>query len=54
MDNYQAMAYASMALLNLQKKNEEITVQKLRAEMIHLMDTKSESEIEKLFDKSVK
>jgi len=51
MDNWQAQAYGWVALYNLQKKNLEITPDKLTSEMIYLMDMYSEVEIEKLKEK---
>lgn len=45
MDNYEAMAYAVMALDELIKEGKEVTPQKLKARMTYLMDMNSESEI---------
>jgi len=47
MDNYQAVAYATMALHELIKESKEITPQKLKSKMLYLMDMNSESEIYK-------
>lgn len=47
MDNYEAIAYAVMALDELLKEGEEVTPQKLKAKMMYLMDMNSESEIYK-------
>lgn len=47
MDNYEAMAYALMALDELIKEGKEITPQKLKARMAYLMDMNSEAEIYK-------
>lgn len=51
MDNYECLAYASIALYNLQKEDKEVTVQNLRAEMTYLMDMNSGTEIERKYDK---
>ena len=51
MDNWQAQAYAWVALYQLQKEGKEITPDKLTSEMTYLMDMKSETEIEKLKEK---
>jgi len=45
MDNYEAIAYAVVALDELKKDGIDITAQKLKAKMIYLMDMNSESEI---------
>lgn len=47
MDNYEAIAYALVALDDLKKEDEEITTQKLKGKMLYLMDMNSESEIYK-------
>ena len=47
MDNYEAIAYAVMALDELIKEGKEVTTQKLKARMTYLMDMNSESEIYK-------
>jgi len=47
MDNYEAIAYAVMALDELLKEGEEITAQNLKGKMLYLMDMNSESEIYK-------
>ena len=54
MDNYQAIAYAQVALSLLQKENVEITPKTLKGRMIYLMDMYSEREIEKVADKLIK
>lgn len=51
MDNWQAQAYAWVALYQLQKENKEITPDKLTDKMTYLMDMYSETEIEKLKEK---
>jgi hypothetical protein len=51
LNNYQAEAYAWVALYQLQKENKEIAPDKLTSRMRYLMDTKSESEIQKLKEK---
>lgn len=45
MNNNEAVAYAVCALRELKKQNYEITEQKLKNEMLYLMDTYSEKEI---------
>lgn len=47
MDNYEAIAYAVVALDDLKKECEEITPQNLKGKMLYLMDMNSESEIYK-------
>lgn len=47
MDNYEAIAYAVMALDELKKEGKDITPQKLKDRMLYLMDMNSESEIYK-------
>lgn len=47
MDNYEAIAYAVMALDELKKEGNEVTPQKLKSKMLYLMDLNSESEIYK-------
>jgi hypothetical protein len=48
MDNYQAIAYAWVAVYQLQNESEEITPSTVAKRMTYLMDMKSETEIEKL------
>lgn len=45
MDNYEAIAYAVVALEELKKEDKELTPQKLKAKMLYLMDMNSESAI---------
>lgn len=45
MDNYEAIAYARVALRELKEENTEVTEQTLRSRMLYLMDMNSESEI---------
>lgn len=47
MDNYDAIAYAVVALDDLKKEGVEITPQNLKGKMLYLMDMNSESEIYK-------
>ena len=47
MDNYEAIAYALVALDEIKKEREEITPQSLKGKMLYLMDMNSESEIYK-------
>jgi hypothetical protein len=45
MDNYEAVAYACVAVKQLQDEDKEINEQSLRGRMLSLMDRYSESEI---------
>lgn len=45
MDNYEAVAYACVAVKQLQDEGKEINEQSLRGRMLSLMDRYSESEI---------
>lgn len=45
MDNYEAIAYAVVAVSELNKKRREITKRTITAEMVYQMDMNSESEI---------
>lgn len=47
MDNYEAIAYALVALDEIKKEGEEVTSQSLKGKMLYLMDIHSESEIYK-------
>jgi hypothetical protein len=47
MDNYEAIAYAVVALHELQCEKGEVTPEKLKARMLYLMDMNSEAEIYK-------
>ncbi len=54
MDNYQAIAYAVVALEELQKEGKKINNDTLKGRMLHLMDMYSESEIYKKYSNEVK
>lgn len=45
MDNYEAIAYAVVAVSELNKKGKEITKRSITVEMVYQMDMNSESEI---------
>ena len=45
MDNYEATAYAVVAVSELNKQGKEINKQTISAKMVYLMDMNSESEI---------
>lgn len=51
MDNYEATAYAVVAVSELNKQGKEINKQTITAKMVYLMDMNSESEILKKADK---
>lgn len=51
MDNYEAIAYAVIALKELQKENLETNSCNLKARMLYLMDKYSESEIYKMYER---
>lgn len=50
MDNYEAIAYACVALRQLKSENKVIDEENLKGEMISLMDMHSESEIFALYE----
>lgn len=45
MDNYEAVAYAVVAVAQLQKENKEVNEENLRGRMLYLMDMYTEKEI---------
>lgn len=49
MDNYEAIAYACIALKQLQKEDKEVNEDTLKGRMLFLMDIKSEKEIYKMY-----
>jgi hypothetical protein len=49
MDNYEAIAYACVAVRKLIKEKKEINESSLKREMTYLMDMNSESEIYKKY-----
>lgn len=51
MDNYEAIAYAKVAVNELRKSGKEITERSIQREMIYQMDMNSESEILKKAEK---
>jgi hypothetical protein len=51
MDNYEAIAYAKVAVNELRKNGKEITEKSIQREMIYQMDMNSESEILKKAEK---
>jgi hypothetical protein len=51
MDNYEAIAYAKVALRELQRQKKEINEKTLGHKMLYLMDIYSEKEILKISDK---
>ena len=51
MDNYQAIAYAVIAVKTLKKERRELTPTTLRGQMLHLMDLYTETEIYRRYEK---
>lgn len=51
MDNYEAIAYACVALNGLEEENKEINETTLKNRMLYLMDLHSESEIYSKYEK---
>jgi len=49
MGNYEAVAYAVVALEQLQQENKEVNNITLKGRMLYLMDQYSESEIYKIY-----
>ena len=49
MDNYEAIAYAVVALEQLKQEGKEINNNTLKGRMLKLMDLHSESEIYKIY-----
>lgn len=49
MGNYEAIAYAFVALEQLKKEGVEVNSSNLRGRMLHLMDLYSESEIYEMY-----
>lgn len=50
MDNYDAIAYACVALRKLQTDGMEITEETIKGKMLHLMDMHSEPKIYKMYE----
>ena len=49
MDNYEAIAYAVVAITQLQNESKEITPTALRGRMLYLMDKYSETAIYRMY-----
>jgi hypothetical protein len=54
MDNYEAVAYACLALKSLRERNKEVNTSTLDGAMNTFMDRFSEEEIRIKFDKEIK